>query len=315
MQFKNFAQVLEVVKGLPKVRVSVANAQDEKVLLALKKAMQEGFVEPVLVGSRSEIERVAWDVDFDLNGVEIFEADALAAPELAIKLVMGGNCQVLMKGLVNSSTFLKAVLNGEWGLRTGKILSHIAVYEVPGYDRLIFLTDGGLNIAPDIEMKKQICQNAIDFAHSLGITLPKVAVLSANEQVSPKMPVTLEAQQLAQMAKKGEITGALVDGPLALDIAINKDAAEHKGIKSPVAGQADILLVPNIEAGNILGKSILYFAGGVMAGLVLGAAAPVVLPSRADTPQGKLMSLALACLAGHGMNRKDQNFRWEQITG
>lgn len=315
MQFKNFKQVLDVVKELPRVRVSVANAQDEKVLLALKKAVQEGFVEPVLVGSRSEIERVAWDVGFDLKGVDIFEADALVAPELAVKLVRGGNCQVLMKGLVNSSTFLKAVLNGEWGLRTGKILSHMAVYEVPGYDRLLFMTDGGLNISPDIEMKKQICQNAIDFAHSLGITLPKVAILSANEQVSPKMPVTLEAQQLAQMAKKGEITGAVVDGPLALDIAINKEAAEHKGIKSPVAGQADILLVPNIEAGNILGKAIMYFAGGVMAGIILGAAAPVVLPSRADTPQGKLMSLALACLAGHGMNRKDYNFRCEQITG
>lgn len=314
MQFKNFNQVLDVVKSLPKLRVSVANAQDEKVLLALKKAIQEGFVEPVLVGSRSEIERVAWDVAFDLKGIEIWESDALGAPEVAVKLVRGDFCQVLMKGLVNSSTFLKAVLNGEWGLRTGKILSHLAIYEVTGYDRLLFLTDGGLNIAPDLEMKKQICQNAIDFAHSLGITLPKVAVLSANEQVSPKMPVTLEAQQITQMAQRGEITGALVDGPLALDIAISKEAAEHKGIKSPVAGQADILLVPNIEAGNLLGKSITYFAGGLMAGVVLGAGAPVVLPSRADTPQGKLLSLALACLAKHGMNKKD-NFRCEQISG
>lgn len=314
MQFKNFNQVLDVVKSLPKLRVSVANAQDEKVLLALKKAIQEGFVEPVLVGSRSEIERVAWDVAFDLKGIEIWESDALGAPEVAVKLVRGDFCQVLMKGLVNSSTFLKAVLNGEWGLRTGKILSHLAIYEVTGYDRLLFLTDGGLNIAPDLEMKKQICQNAIDFAHSLGITLPKVAVLSANEQVSPKMPVTLEAQQITQMAQRGEITGALVDGPLALDIAISKEAAEHKGIKSPVAGQADILLVPNIEAGNLLGKSITYFAGGLMAGVVLGAGAPVVLPSRADTPQGKLLSLALACLAKHGMNKKD-NFLCEQISG
>ncbi len=314
MQFKNFDQVLESVKNLPKLRVSVANAQDEKVLLALKKAMQEGFVEPVLVGSRSEIERVAWDVNFDLKGIEIWEADALGAPVLAVKLVRGDFCQVLMKGLVNSSTFLKAVLNSDWGLRTGKLLSHLAVYEVKGYDRLLFLTDGGLNIAPDLEMKKHICQNAIDFAHSLGIPLPKVAVLSANEQVNPKMPVTLEAQQISQMAQKGEITGALVAGPLALDIAISKEAAEHKGIKSPVAGQADILLVPNIEAGNLLGKSITYFAGGLMAGVVLGAGAPVVLPSRTDTPQGKLLSLALACLAKHGMNNQD-NLCCEQITG
>jgi len=313
VQFKNFDQVLEEVKKLPKIRVSVANAQDEAVLLALKEAVREGFVEPVLVGSRHEIERVAWDVGFDLDGVEIRQADGLEAPETAVKLVRGGSCRVLMKGLLNSSTFLKAVLNGEWGLRTGKILSHMAVYQINGYDRLFFLTDGGLNIAPDVEQKKQICQNAIAFCHSLGIMLPKVAILSANEQVSPKMPVTLEAQQLTQMARRGEITGAVVDGPLALDIAINEHAAQHKGIKSPVAGQADILLVPDIEAGNILGKSITYFAGGMMAGLVLGAAAPVVLPSRADTPRGKLMSLALACLAGHGMAGKDNNFRCQEI--
>ncbi|AQS59235.1 bifunctional enoyl-CoA hydratase/phosphate acetyltransferase [Desulforamulus ferrireducens] len=306
MQYKNFSQILEAVKSLPKLRISVANAQDEKVLAALKIAMQEDFVEPVLVGTRSEIERKAWQVGFDLKDIDIWEADALGAPEVAVKLVRCDFCQVLMKGLVNSSTFLKAVLNGEWGLRTGKTLSHLGVYEIHGFDRLIFLTDGGLNIAPDLETKKQICQNAIDFAHSLGITLPKVAVLSANEQVNPKMPVTLEAQQIAQMAQRGEISGALVDGPLALDIAINKEAAEHKGIKSPVAGQADILLVPNIEAGNLLGKSITYFAGGLMAGVVLGAGAPIVLPSRADTPQGKLLSLALACLAKHGMDNKDK---------
>lgn len=312
VQYKNFHEVMDTVKKLPKLRVSVANAQDERVLLALKEAVQEGFVEPVLVGSGDEIERTAWEVGFDLKGVQVHEVDTLHAPELAVRLVSSGHCQVLMKGMVNSSTFLKAVLNAEWGLRTGKILSHMAVYEVPNYDRLLFITDGGLNIAPDLEMKKQICQNAIDFATSLGISLPKVAVLSANEQVSPKMPVTIEAQQLTQMAKKGEITGALVDGPLALDIAISKASAEHKGIHSPVAGQADILLAPNIEAGNMLGKSILYFANGLMAGLVLGAAAPVVMPSRADTPKGKLISLALACLAGHGIGQKDQPLQWEE---
>lgn len=315
MQYKNFDQVLEEVKKLPKVRVSVANAQDEAVLLALKAAMKEGFVEPILVGSHNEIERIAWDVDFDLDGVQIIQADGMEAPELAVKLVHGGSAQVLMKGLVNSSTFLKAVLNAEWGLRNGKILSHMAVYQINGYERLIFLTDGGLNIAPDVEQKKQICQNAIEFVHSLGIVLPKVAILSANEQVSPKMPVTLEAQQLTQMAKRGDIIGAVVDGPLALDIAINEEAAKHKGINSPVAGQADILLVPNIEAGNILGKAISYFAGGVMAGLVLGATAPVVMPSRADTSKGKLMSLALACLAGQGLARKEYQFRSQQLIG
>ena len=313
MLIKNFQQVLEEVKTLPKMRISVANAQDEAVLQALKEAVKEGFAEPVLVGSRSEIERVSWEVGFPLNGVEIWEADAMEAPEIAVKLVRNGFAQVLMKGLVNSSTFLKAVINKDWGLRTGKMLSHISVYQVNGYDRLLFLTDGGLNIAPDLEQKKNICQNAIDFAQAVGIPQPKVAVLSANEQVNPKMPVTLEAQQLAQMAQKGEIKGALVDGPLALDIAINEKAAQHKGIKGPVAGHADILLVPDIEAGNMLGKSIIYFAGGIMAGLVWGAAAPVVLPSRSDTPTNKLMSLALACLAGHGVAGKDNHFRCQQI--
>lgn len=313
MQYKDFKEVLDTVKQLPKLRVSVANAQDEAVLLALKSAMNEGICDAILVGSRSEIERVAWDVDFDLSRVEIWEADALEAPEIAVKLVRSGFAHILMKGLVNSSTFLKAVLNNQWGLRTGRILSHVAVYQVDGYDRLIFLTDGGINIAPNLDQKRQICQNAIDFAHSLGIEQPKVAILSANEEVNPKMPVTIEAQQLTAMAEKGEITGAIVGGPLALDIAINEKAAEHKGIKSPVAGKADILLVPDIEAGNILGKSIIYFAGGVMAGLVCGAAVPVVMPSRADTPRNKLMSLAFACLSGHGLSGKENHFRCQKI--
>ncbi|SHF28425.1 phosphate butyryltransferase [Desulforamulus putei DSM 12395] len=311
--FKNFAQVFEELNKIPKLKVSVANAQDKRVLLALKKAMQHGFVEPVLVGPRSEIERVAWDVGFNLNDVEIYQADGLAAPDLAVKLVSSGRCQVLMKGLVNSSTFLKAVLNRDWGLRTDKILSHVAVFQINGYDRLIFMSDAGLNIAPDIEQKKQICQNTVDFCHSLGLTLPKVALLSANEQVSPKMPVTIEAQHLAQMAKKGEITGAIVDGPLALDIAVNENSAKSKGIKSLVAGHADILLVPDIEAGNLLAKSIMYFAGGLMAGLVLGASAPIVMPSRADTPEGKLMSLALACLAGYGLSNKGNDSGFKKI--
>jgi phosphate butyryltransferase len=315
MQYQNFQQVIDKVKELPKLKVSVANAQDERVLQALKQAVKEGFVEPVLVGSRSEIERAAWEADFDLAGIEIRQADGLEGPDMAVKLVRGGYCQVLMKGLVNSSAFLKAVLNKEWGLCTGQVLSHLAIYEINGYDRLIFITDGGMNIAPDIETKKQILQNAVNFAQSLGIAQPKVAVLSANEKVSEKMPVTLEAQQLANLAKNGAFGSAIVDGPLALDIAINEESARHKGIKSPVAGHADILLVPDIEAGNILGKSITYFAGGVMAGIVLGAAAPIVMPSRADTPEGKLRSLALACLAGHGASSKGDNFRCQQIVG
>lgn len=298
MMLKNFNQVLTQVRRLPRTRVSVANAQDEIVLSALKKAVSEGFVQPVLVGNGSEIRRIADSLDFDLKDIEVRDVQESEVAEVAVKLVRYGDCRVLMKGMINTSVFLRAVLNVEWGLRAGGMLSHLAIYQISGYDRLIFITDGGLTVSPNLEQKKMICQNAVDFVRSLGVVMPKVAVLSANEQVSPKMPVTLDAQQLTQMAKKGEISGAIVEGPLALDLAINEKALRHKGIKSSVAAKADILLVPNIEAGNILGKSIMYFAHGIMAGVVLGACAPVVLTSRADSSQGKLVSLAFACLAG-----------------
>ena len=203
-----------------------------------------------------------------------------------------------MKGLINTADLLRAVLDKEVGLRTGRVLSHAAIYELPGFDRLITVTDGGMNIAPDLKQKADIIQNAVAVSKVLGISPAKVAVLAAVEVVNPDMPVTLEAAALAKMAERGQIKGAIVDGPLALDNAVEPEAAKHKGIQSAVAGQADILLVPNIEAGNILGKALVYMGPGKIAGLILGAAKPVIVTSRADSHEAKIISIALGALLG-----------------
>jgi phosphate butyryltransferase len=231
----------------------------------------------------------------NLKGIEIIDVkDPQEATSRAVQEVAEGRADILMKGMLNSADFIKAVLNPAGGLRTGRLLSHLAVYEIPGYYRLIYMTDGGLNVNPDLPQKKDILLNALDFFHTIGMAKPRVAVLTANEKVNPKVISTVDAQELKMAALRGEIRGALVDGPVALDVAISEDAALHKGIESPLAGRADLLLVPNIEAGNLLGKAIIYFAGGRMAGLVLGAAKPVILTSRNEPAYGKLASIALA---------------------
>lgn len=299
MSLAGFQQLLKTCKQIPKTRLSVAAAADPLILKAVKEALRQDLIHPVLVGDGPKITKMVLDVGLDPARLEVIhEPDLTAAAHTAARLIGEGKADVLMKGKVNSSDFMRAMLSGEYGLRTGRIVSHLAAYEIPGFDRLLFLTDGGINIAPDLEQKKQILLNAIDFLHRLGITEPKVAILSANEVVSPKMPVTVEAQALVEMARAGEFPGAVVDGPIPLDIAVSEKAARLKGLDSPVAGKADLLLVPNIEAGNILGKSIIYFAHGVMAGVVVGARVPAVMNSRADTTQGKLVSLAMACLGG-----------------
>jgi phosphate butyryltransferase len=208
-----------------------------------------------------------------------------------------------MKGMIQTSDFLRAVLNKEYGLRTGKVLSHVSTHEVDGYDRLIHVTDPALNVAPTLPEKAQIVQNVIGYCHSLGNQEPKVAVLGAVEVVNPNMPPTLDAAALTQMNRRGQIKGGIIDGPFALDNAVSVHAAEHKGIQSPVAGQADVLLVPDIEAGNMLYKSLVYFGKSKVGALVLGAAAPVVLTSRADSPEAKLYSIALAVLQAANQKR------------
>ncbi|QDR80036.1 phosphate butyryltransferase [Sporomusa termitida] len=296
---KNFADVLAAVQNKAPKRVAVAAAQDDAVLEAVQGAQAQQLAEFILVGDTDKIKAVAGKIGVTLDTVRLInEPDDRKAAYRAVALVSSGEADVLMKGIINTADFLRAVLDKEIGLRTGRVLSHTAVYDLPGFNRLIMITDGGMNIAPSLQQKADIIQNSVQLATVLGIRPAKIAILAAVEVVNPDMPVTLEAAALAKMADRGQIKGAIVDGPLALDNAINMEAVKHKGITSPVAGMADILVAPDIEAGNILGKSLVYIANGKMAGLVLGAAKPVIVTSRADTYEAKIMSIALGALLG-----------------
>jgi phosphate butyryltransferase len=282
---------------MPPKKVVVAVAQDEAVLEAVKGAKEQGLAEFILVGDVSKMQTLAAQLGIDLDGLEIIhEPDDRQAAYRAVTLVSDGQADVLMKGLINTADLLRAVLDKEVGLRTGRVLSHVAVYDMPGFDRLIMVTDGGMNIAPSVKQKADIIHNSLNLSRVLGINPAKVAVLAAVEVVNPNMPATLDAAELKKMGAAGQFADAIIDGPLALDNAVSLEAAKHKGIHSPVAGLADILVVPDIEAGNMLGKSLLYFAGGRMAGLVMGAAKPIVVTSRADTHEAKIMSIALSLL-------------------
>lgn len=296
---KNFNELLAAVRNLPPQRVAVAVAQDEAVLEAAAYAAEQKIAEFVLVGNTGKIKAVADKLKVSLAGIEIIhEADDKQAALTAVALVASGQAAVLMKGFINTADLLRAVLDKERGLRSGRVLSHAAVFDIPGYNRLLTVTDGGMNIAPGLQQKADIIRNSIGITRVLGIEPAKVAVLAAVEVVNPDMPVTMEAAALSKMADRGQIPGAVIDGPLALDNAVSPEAAQHKKIVSPVAGSADILVVPNIEVGNILGKSLLYFAQARMAGLILGASRPVIVTSRADSHASKVMSIALGTLLG-----------------
>lgn len=295
----SFEDILNAVKGKAPKRVAVAAAQDDAVLEAVRGAREQKIAEFTLVGDIDKIKAIAAKLEVNLNDVSlVHEPDDRTAAYRAVALVSSGQADVLMKGLINTADLLRAVLNKEVGLRTGRVLSHAAVYELPDFERLLIVTDGGMNIAPTLQQKADIIQNSVLLANVLGINPAKVAVLAAVEVINPDMPATLEAAALTQMANRGQIRGAIVDGPLAFDNAINLEAARHKGITSQVAGAADILVTPDIEAGNILGKSLVYIAKVKFAGLVLGAAKPIVVTSRADSYEAKLMSIALGTLLG-----------------
>ncbi|MDW7651119.1 MAG: bifunctional enoyl-CoA hydratase/phosphate acetyltransferase [Bacillota bacterium] len=295
MNFENYHQVITALKDYKKCRMCIAAAAEETVLHAVRDARKEELVDFVLVGDEERIWRMAMTASLNLKGIEIINIkDPLEATAVAVKETASGRADILMKGMVNSADFLRAVLDPQGGMRTDRILSHLAAYEIPGYYRLIYMSDGGLNVSPDLAQKKAILENGVEFLHSVGLAEPQVAVLTANEKVNPKVQSTVDAQELKLMSQRGEIRGAVVDGPTALDVAINLEAALHKGIESPIAGRADLLIVPNIEAGNLLGKAIIYFASGKMAGLVLGAKKPVILTSRNEPSYGKTASIALA---------------------
>ena len=276
-------------------KIAVAVAQDAEVLLAVNAAYNLGIASVVLVGDEAEIRAIAAKLNIDLGNYEILhEADKVEACRKAVKLVRDKEADVVMKGIVDTSIILKAVLDKEIGLRMSPVLSHVAVFEVPGYDRLFYLTDAAMNIAPDAETKKHILKNAVQVVHALGNENPIAACLCAVEKVNPKMQATLDAAALVEANQNGEIEGCTVIGPLALDNAISVEAAHHKGITDPNAGHADILLVPAIEVGNVFYKSMVFMARAKNAGVIVGAKAPVVLTSRADSDETKLNSIALA---------------------
>lgn len=294
---KSLKELVEAAKNQKTMRLSVAAAQDDEVLMAVDEAAKMGIVEPILVGDTEKIKGISEKINIDIKKYEIIdEKDITMAARKAVELVSSGKADFLMKGILGTADLLKAVLDKEIGLRTDRLLSHVMVYEVSTYPKLLFLTDGGMNIAPSLEEKKQIIQNAVDVCKALGIEKPKVAALAAVEVVNPKMQATLDAKALAEMAEKGEIKDAIVEGPLAFDLAVSKEAAAHKGVKSDVAGDTDILLVPYIEVGNGIGKCMTYMAKAKSAGIVMGAKVPVVLVSRADTHESKLYSIALGSL-------------------
>lgn len=294
---KNFDEVLGCAKDRGPKRLAIACAQDEDVLLAVSKAKAENIADATLVGDEAKIRKIASGLNIDLSVFEIIDIPDMAeAASEAVKMVSSGKADIVMKGLVDTSIILKAVLDKETGLRTGSVLSHAAVFSVPTYHKLLFVSDAAMNIAPDVETKAKIISNMLVLTTALDIDNPNVAVVCAKEKVSEKMPATLDARDLVKMNEDGIIKGCVVGGPFALDNAISKEAAETKGVKHPGAGDADIILAPDIEAGNILYKSLAFLGGASSAGIILGAKAPIVLTSRADSDETKLYSIALGVL-------------------
>ena len=294
--FKKLSDLREIVKKLPKKKLVLAAAQDENSLEAIITAINMKIIDALLVGDKIKIEQIAKENKFDLSKTTIIDEPNLTlSVNKSVKLVHFGEADILMKGNVSTSIFLKGILNKEWGLKKSEILSHIALFEVPAYHhKLIALTDVAMNIAPDLNAKVHIINNAIEFLNKLGIKEPKIAVIGAVELVNNLMPATMDAALLSKMAERGQIPNCIIDGPLAFDNAISAASAKHKGIKSEVAGLADLLLLPDIEAGNVLYKSFVFFANAKVASLVLGATAPIVLTSRSDSEVSKLDSIILA---------------------
>lgn len=294
---KSFDEIIGKVKSQAIKTVAVAVAQDEPVLEAIRDAKKSGIANAILVGDKEEIISIGKKIGMNMDDFQIIdEKNVNAAALTAVKLVSSGKADMMMKGLIDTATFLRAVLNKEVGLRTGKQMSHIAVFEIPGYDRLIFLTDAAFNMYPELKEKVDIINNAVAVAKAVGVETPKVAPICAVEVVNSAMQATLDAAMLSKMNERGQIKGCIIDGPLALDNALSEEAAHHKKISGPVAGKADILLMANIEAGNAMYKCLTYTTESKNGGLLAGAAAPVIVTSRADSPESKMNSIALAAL-------------------
>ena len=300
---KSFEGLISKVKECEKKKVSVAVAQDDAVLEAVAAARDQGIADAVLVGDKAKIEAIAADIGVNLEGFEIIdEPDVQKAALTAVKLAHDGVVDMYMKGLVDTKGFLKSVLNKEVGLRTGKPLSHVAVFEIEGVEQMLFLTDVAFVPYPTLEDKAHIIENTVEVAHACGLKCPKVAPLAAVEVVNPKMPATVDAAELTKMNDEGKITGCIVDGPLSMDLAIDATAARHKGATGrKIVGDADILLFPDIHAGNLVYKTLVHTAKVQNGCILTGTKVPVILTSRSDSFQTKVNSIALAAVVAEAM--------------
>ncbi len=295
MVFTQLDDLLKLNKGLSPKKIAVAAAEDEHVLKSLKLAIEKKLIIPVLVGGKTKIEKIASAIDLDISTFDIHEeATPKEAALTAVRIIHSGEADILMKGMVTTAHLLKAALNKDFGLKSSTTLSHLAIFELHHYHKLLGISDAAMNIAPSKEEKVAIVNNAVAIFNDLGYTLPKVAALAPLEIVNPKIASTTDAAFLSAMNKKGQIKNCLVEGPYALDIAVSKEAARHKKIDHPVAGDADILITPELNSGNILYKSLAFLGGGISASIIAGARVPIVLTSRSDSEMSKLYSIALA---------------------
>lgn len=300
-----YEKLLARCENLAPVPTAVAHPCEASALSGAVEAFKGGLIVPFLVGPADKIAQTARAAEIDLGKLEIVDAPhSNASAAKAVELVREGRAEILMKGSLHTDELMGAVVSREHGLRTGRRISHVFIMDVPTYHKPLVVTDGAINIAPALEDKVDICQNAIDLAIALGVERPKVAILAAVETVTSKMPATIDAAALCKMAERGQIKGGLLDGPLAFDNAISKEAARTKGIQSEVAGDPDILLAPDLEAGNILAKQLTFLANADSAGMVLGARVPIILTSRADSVRSRIASCAVAVLVAHARRRK-----------
>jgi phosphotransacetylase len=301
----HYEKLLARCENLTPIRTSVAYPCEATALAGAIDAAARGLIVPLLVGPAARIAETAAAAGLDLGNLEVIDApDSIAAAAKAVELIRQGKAEILMKGSLHTDELMAAVVSREGGLRTSRRISHAFVMDVPTYHKVLIITDGAINIAPSLEDKADICQNAIDLAISLGLEKPKVAILAAVETINSKMPATIDAAALCKMAERGQLKGGILDGPLAFDNAISKQAAEIKGIVSAVAGDPDILLAPDLEAGNILAKQLSFLANADSAGLVLGARVPIILTSRADSVRARIASCAVAMLVAHARRAK-----------
>ena len=297
MRITTFEEMVSVARRVGPVRIAVAGAHDPQVLTAVAQAQREGMIEATLAGDWPAIEAYSAQTGVDLAGATLFhEPDPMQAARRVVDLARTGQADVVVKGQIKTGDLLSVALNRHIGIRGRDLLSHVGIFELPGVDRLIYLSDSGVVVYPDVYQKLEIINNVVKVAHLFGVPEPKVAILAASDTVHPKIPASIDALALSKMAEQGWVEGAVVDGPLGLELAISPRAAELEESESPIAGEADVLIVPNVEAGNIVAKGLLYFARARMAGLVVGAKVPIIISSRADSAETRYLSLAMAVI-------------------